>query len=32
VYLSATGQTLLDAEMAAASTRDAKAERKQSMR
>jgi ABC-2 type transport system ATP-binding protein len=32
VYLSATGQTLLDADMAAASTRDAKAERKQSMR
>jgi ABC-2 type transport system ATP-binding protein len=32
VYLSATGQTLLDAEMAAASQRDPKAERKQSMR
>jgi ABC-2 type transport system ATP-binding protein len=32
VYLSATGRTLLDAEMAAASTRDPKAERKQSMR
>jgi ABC-2 type transport system ATP-binding protein len=32
VYLSATGQTLLDADMAAASKRDAKAERKQSMR
>jgi ABC-2 type transport system ATP-binding protein len=32
VYLSATGQTLLDAEMAAASLRDPKAERKQSMR
>jgi ABC-2 type transport system ATP-binding protein len=32
VYLSATGRTLLDAEMAAASARDLKAERKQSMR
>ncbi len=32
VYLSATGQTLLDAEMAAASLRDPKAERKQGMR
>jgi ABC-2 type transport system ATP-binding protein len=32
VYLSATGQTLLDAEMAASSQRDLKAERKQSMR
>lgn len=32
VYLSATGRTLLDAEMAATSTRDPKAERKQSMR
>jgi ABC-2 type transport system ATP-binding protein len=32
VYLSATGRTLLDADIAAASTRDAKAERKQSMR
>jgi ABC-2 type transport system ATP-binding protein len=32
VYLSATGKTLLDAEMAAASQRDLKAERKQSMR
>lgn len=32
VYLAATGKTLLDAEMAAASTRDEKAERKQSMR
>ncbi|WP_404786196.1 ATP-binding cassette domain-containing protein [Altericista sp. CCNU0014] len=32
VYLSATGQTLLDAEMAAASQRDPKVERKQSMR
>ncbi len=32
VYLAATGQTLLDAELAAASTRDPKAERKQNMR
>jgi ABC-2 type transport system ATP-binding protein len=32
VYLSATGKTLLDAEIAAASERDLKAERKQSMR
>jgi ABC-2 type transport system ATP-binding protein len=32
VYLSATGKTLLDAEMAAASQRDLKAEKKQSMR
>jgi ABC-2 type transport system ATP-binding protein len=32
VYLAATGKTLLDAEMAAASQRDEKAERKQSMR
>ncbi|MBW4514679.1 MAG: ATP-binding cassette domain-containing protein [Timaviella obliquedivisa GSE-PSE-MK23-08B] len=32
VYLAATGQTILDAELAAASTRDAKAERKQNMR
>lgn len=32
VYLAATGQTLLDAELAAAGTRDPKAERKQSMR
>ncbi len=32
VYLSATGRTLLDADIAAASTRDVKAERKQSMR
>lgn len=32
VYLSATGKTLLDAEMAAASQRDLKAERKQNMR
>jgi ABC-2 type transport system ATP-binding protein len=32
VYLSATGQTLLDAEMAASSQRDLKAERKQGMR
>jgi ABC-2 type transport system ATP-binding protein len=32
VYLSATGQTLLDADMAAASLRDSKVERKQSMR
>jgi ABC-2 type transport system ATP-binding protein len=32
VYLAATGKTLLDAEMAAVGTRDAKAERKQAMR
>lgn len=32
VYLAATGQTLLDAELAAASSRDPKAERKQNMR
>lgn len=32
VYLAATGRTLLDAEIAAASVRDAKAERKQNMR
>ncbi|MDY6804855.1 MAG: ATP-binding cassette domain-containing protein [Cyanobacteriota bacterium] len=32
VYLAATGQTLLDAELAAASTRDLKAEKKQSMK
>jgi ABC-2 type transport system ATP-binding protein len=32
VYLAATGKTLMDAEMAAVGTRDAKAERKQSMR
>jgi ABC-2 type transport system ATP-binding protein len=32
VYLAATGKTLLDAEMAAASSRDVKAERKQNMR
>lgn len=32
VYLAATGQTLLDAELAAAGVRDPKAERKQSMR
>jgi ABC-2 type transport system ATP-binding protein len=32
VYLAATGQTLLDAELAAAGTRDPKAERKQNMR
>jgi ABC-2 type transport system ATP-binding protein len=32
VYLSATGRTLLDAELAAASTRDPKAEKKQNMR
>jgi ABC-2 type transport system ATP-binding protein len=32
VYLAATGKTLLDAEMAAVSTRDVKAERKQAMR
>jgi ABC-2 type transport system ATP-binding protein len=32
VYLAATGKTLLDAELAAVSTRDLKAEKKQSMR
>jgi len=32
VYLAATGQTLLDAEIAASSQRDLKAERKQNMR
>jgi ABC-2 type transport system ATP-binding protein len=32
VYLAATGRTLLDAEISAASARDPKAERKQSMR
>ncbi|WP_421657217.1 ATP-binding cassette domain-containing protein [Leptothermofonsia sp. ETS-13] len=32
VYLAATGRTLLDAEIAAAETRDEKAERKKSMR
>ncbi|MEW6491126.1 MAG: ABC transporter ATP-binding protein [Cyanobacteriota bacterium] len=32
VYLAATGRTLLDAELAAAGTRDPKAEKKQSMR
>lgn len=32
VYLTATGQTLLDAELAAAGTRDPKKERKQNMR
>ena len=32
VYLAATGKTLMDAELAAAGTRDLKAERKQSMR
>lgn len=32
VYLAATGQTLLDAEIAAASKRDPKAEKKQNMR
>ncbi|MBF2077478.1 MAG: ATP-binding cassette domain-containing protein [Synechococcales cyanobacterium T60_A2020_003] len=32
VYLAATGQTLLDAEIAAASRRDPKAEKKQNMR
>ena len=32
VYLAATGRTLLDAELAAAGTRDAKQERKQNMR
>ena len=31
VYLAATGRTLMDAEMAAAGTRDLKKERKQSM-
>jgi ABC-2 type transport system ATP-binding protein len=32
VYLAATGQTLIDAELAAAGSRDLKAEKKQSMR
>jgi ABC-2 type transport system ATP-binding protein len=32
VYLAATGQTILDAELAAAGSRDVKAERKQNMR
>ncbi len=32
VYLAATGRTLLDAELAAVSTRDVKAEKKQNMR
>jgi ABC-2 type transport system ATP-binding protein len=32
VYLAATGKTLLDAELAAASKRDLKAEQKQAMR
>lgn len=32
VYLAATGRTLLDAELAAASSRDVKAERKENMR
>jgi ABC-2 type transport system ATP-binding protein len=32
VYLQATGRTLMDAELAVAGSRDAKAERKQSMR
>ena len=32
VYLAATGRTLMDAELAAAGSRDSKAERKQSMR
>ncbi len=32
VYLAATGQTLIDAELAAAGTRDPKAERKKNMR
>lgn len=32
VYLAATGQTLMDAELAAAGTRDPKAERKKNMR
>jgi ABC-2 type transport system ATP-binding protein len=32
VYLAATGRTLLDAEIAASSSRDEKAERKKNMR
>jgi ABC-2 type transport system ATP-binding protein len=32
VYLAATGRTLMDAELAAAGTRDPKAERKQNMK
>nr|MDJ0680512.1 lysozyme [Xenococcaceae cyanobacterium MO_167.B52] len=32
VYLAATGQTLMDAEIAAASTRDTKKEQKQAMK
>ncbi|HEY9795450.1 MAG TPA: lysozyme, partial [Leptolyngbyaceae cyanobacterium] len=32
VYLAATGRTLMDAELAAAGTRDPKAEKKQNMR
>ena len=32
VYLAATGQTLMDAEIAAASTRDVKKEKKQQMK
>jgi ABC-2 type transport system ATP-binding protein len=32
VYLQATGRTLMDAELAVAGSRDAKAERKQNMR
>ena len=32
VYLQATGRTLMDAELAVAGSRDAKAERKQAMR
>jgi ABC-2 type transport system ATP-binding protein len=32
VYLAATGRTLVDAELAAAGSRDPKAERKQNMR
>ena len=32
VYLAATGRTLMDAEIAAATSRDAKAEKKENMR
>jgi ABC-2 type transport system ATP-binding protein len=32
VYLAATGRTLMDAEIAAASSRDLKAEKKQAMK
>jgi ABC-2 type transport system ATP-binding protein len=32
VYLAATGRTLMDAEIAAASSRDFKAEKKQAMK